>query len=128
MKALIWIVALVIALVWTATMAVSAGVASWAAQMLESGGAIDWVREAARWPPPPWIAIWIDPAIARSLQEAVLRSLEALHSAVPFGAAMLTWFVRISWVVWGLGMLTLLGLAAGAHWLLNRRWSGAQPA
>jgi hypothetical protein len=128
MKLLIWIIAGCIALAWTGTVAVSAAAASWAAAMLESGQAVDWAREAAQWPIPRWVTIWVDPALLRSLQEAAIWSVETLHDALPFAQAALDWLVPAMWVMWGVGMLFVLGLAAGLHWLANSRSTGMRPA
>jgi hypothetical protein len=119
-KILIWAIAAVIALAWTGTIVVSALATTWAADLIESGRAIDWAREAARLPIPRWFGIWVDPDILRSLQEAVMWSVEAAQAALPIAAALLDWLVPLAWAVWGIGMLTVIGLAGGLHWLVTR--------
>jgi len=127
-KVFLWVVAGLIALVWTATIGVSVGVASWAVQLLESGRAIDWAREASQWPVPGWIAIWVDADLVRWAQEFAVWSLETLQRTLPFARAVLDWAVPLAWATWGFGMLVLLGLAGGAHWLMNRQWASTRPA
>lgn len=121
MKVAIWTVAALATLAWTSAIAVSALAANWAAELIGSGQAIDWAREAARLPVPGWIRIWVDPDILRSLQEAIMWSVEAVQATLPFAAAVLDWLVPVAWATWGIGMLALLGLAGGLHWLVNSR-------
>jgi hypothetical protein len=127
-RVLIWAVACLIALMWTGAIAVAAGAASWAAQLLESGSAIEWAREAAQLPVPGWIAIWVDPAIVRYVQEAVVWSIDVMQSALPFAEAVLDWLVPLAWATWGAGMLVVLALAGGLHWLASDRLTGPRPA
>jgi hypothetical protein len=100
-----------------------AGLTEWAAQVLASGGVADWTRAAANVPVPPWIALWVDPQAVRFVQEAVQWALEVLGSwsaALPTAGQLIGWLVPLVWLLWGLGLLLLLGLAAGAHWWLGR--------
>jgi len=132
MKALIWIVAAVLALCWTGFVAVSAALLSWAGEAIASGGVADWGRAASQWPVPEWIALWIDPGLVRALQEAVRWGLDMMGGTLPAAGTLVGWLAPLAWVAWGFGMVLLLALAAGGHWLAGRQrpaWqSPAQPA
>jgi hypothetical protein len=123
MKLVLWLGFGLLALLWTGGAALVAGLTEWAAQVLASGGVADWTRAAANVPVPPWIALWVDPQAVRFVQEAVQWALEVLGSwsaALPTAGQLIGWLVPLVWLLWGLGLLPLLGLAAGAHWWLGR--------
>ena len=123
MKLVLWLSFGLLALLWTGGAALVAGVTEWAAQLLASGGVVDWTRAAANVPVPAWIALWVDPQAVRFAQEAAQWALEVLGSmsaALPTAGQLIGWLVPLVWLLWGLGLLLLLGLAAGAHWWLGR--------
>ncbi|MEI8266885.1 MAG: hypothetical protein WCI59_14205 [Betaproteobacteria bacterium] len=123
MKLFVWLGFGLLALLWTGGAALVAGLTEWAAQVLASGGVADWTRAAANVPVPPWIALWVDPQAVRFVQEAVQWALEVLASmsaALPTAGQLIGWLVPLVWLLWGLGLLLLLGLAAAAHWWLGR--------
>ena len=56
-----------LALLWTLFIAVSAALADWLAGQ---GGQLQGGMQAlAEWPMPPWIGLWLDPALAEALRE-----------------------------------------------------------
>ena len=123
MKLALWLGCALLALLWTGGAALTAALIQWAAQVLASGGAVDWAQAAARWPVPDWIALWLDPQAVRWAQEAVLWALGLLGSlsaGLPVAGQVVGWLVPLVWVLWGLGMLVLLGLALGVHVWLGR--------
>ncbi|MFY8083381.1 MAG: hypothetical protein ACOVN7_06575 [Rubrivivax sp.] len=123
MKRALWLGVGLLALLWTGCAALVAGLTDWAAQVLASGGVADWTRAAANVPVPPWIALWVDPQAVLFVQEAVRWVLDVLGSwgaALPTAGQLVGWLVPLVWLLWGLGLLLLLGLAAGAHWWLGR--------
>lgn len=71
---------------------------------------------SALWP--EWVNVWIPPQLAGDLQ-AMIASIgpmvQAALETVPFlsGAVAV-----LAWAIWGLGALTLLALAIGAHVLI----------
>ena len=120
-KALIWITAGVLALLWTAGVALFAALADWLAGALASGQAAEWSRVAAQWPLPPWVALWIDPSLLQALQATLAWTLGWMQSALPFAGTLVGWLVPLAWVGWGLGLALLLGLAAVGHLWWSRR-------
>ena len=127
MKPLVWIVTALLALCWTVLVAVSAALLSWGGELIASGGAADWGRAAAQWPVPAWISLWVDPALVQALQEALRWSLDAFGGALPAAGALVGWLAPLAWVIWGLGLTLLLGLALIAHWLVGRQRPAWQP-
>lgn len=120
MKIALWLVTLVLALLWTAGAALTAGVTGWAAGLIASGQAIDVGTSVAQLPVPAWIALWVDPALVQATQEAVLWMLTTFRDSLPWLGAMVGWLVPVIWIGWGIGMVALLALAMGGHLLIGR--------
>lgn len=116
MKALIWVLFGVVALLWTGAALLAAELTQWAAAELAAGGATAVATEAVA-QLPAWLTAWIDPALLRTLQDAALWTAQALREAAPWIGSALGWVVPVIWFVWGLGVLGLLLLAGGSHWL-----------
>jgi hypothetical protein len=60
---------------------------------------------------PEWLKLWIPPQLAQEfggVVQAALATVPALSGAVSV----------LAWVIWGLGALTLVALAIGAHVLI----------
>jgi hypothetical protein len=119
-KIVVWASCAVLAALWTLGALVTVELAQWAAQLLASGGAAEIGRSAAQWPVPPWIALWLDPAWVQAGQSALLWSLDALNSALPFVGSAMGWVTPLVWIFWGAGLMGLLLLAGVAHFLLAR--------
>lgn len=120
MKIAIWIVFGLLALTWTASAFVAAEVTQWAATLVASGAAQDLGRATTQWSAPAWLALWVDPAWVRVAQETALWSVQALKEGAPFLGSLMSWFVPVVWLIWAIGLLALLVLAGGLHWLLGR--------
>ncbi len=120
-KWLVWGAFAVLALLWTAGSYVSAAVVRWGAQAFADGRLDGAGRVLAQpWPLPEAMAPWLDPAMMQALQQMVLASLDALRDALPFMGTAMGWLVPLIWVAWGFGLLLMLALAGGAHWLLAK--------
>lgn len=120
MKTAIWLVSALLAMVWTGGAALSAELLEWAGNLMASGQAADWGRQATALPIPAWLAVWIDPALFRAMQETVLGALELVQGFLPATGTALTWLVPVVWVAWAIGIALLAMLAVGAQWLLRR--------
>lgn len=120
MKLLIWSVFALMALLWTGGAFALASALQWAVGMVASGDAAQWGQSVAAWPVPAWMSYWLDPAALRAAMEGVVWSLDALQQARPWVGALMAWLVPAVWVMWGLGLVTILMLAVAAHLLL--RW------
>lgn len=126
MKILVWSVLGLLAALWSAVAWVAAEVIGWAAAYVASGAAVELGRSLAQWPVPAWIAPWVDHQWIRAAQDAVLGGLEALRATRDWAGTGLGWLVPVVWVVWGLGLLLMLAVAAAV--LAVRRWASGQPA
>lgn len=121
MKALIWIVAGFLGLLWTGFASLMTGLLAWASQATSSAGLAEFGRVVAQWPVPGWVSWWIDPDALKALQETVRWTLENLGGALPMAGSIVGWLVPLGWVLWGLGLLTLFALAVGMQMLVGRR-------
>lgn len=128
MKVLIWSAFALMALLWTASVAVFAALVGWAGQALTAGDLGALAKGAAQMPVPDWIALWVDPAWVRSMQELTLWALQGLDGALPFVGQAVGWLVPLIWVGWGFVLTLMLVLAIAAHWLMGKApSSGAGP-
>ena len=120
MRVLIWCAFGLMALLWTASVAIVAALTGWAGQALATGDLSALAKDAAQMPVPEWIALWVDPAWVRSTQELTLWSLQLLDGALPFAGEAVGWLVPLMWVGWGFVLTLMLVLAIGAHWLTGK--------
>lgn len=120
MKIAVWLLFGAMALAWTAGVWLTAAVAQWSAQALASGTAEAAGRAVAAWPVPPWMALWIDPAWVKALQDLMVWSLDTAQGLLPWLGTAMGWLVPLVWVGWGFGLVVLLLLAALAHWGVSR--------
>ena len=127
MKAVVWIVAAVLAVLWTGFAALGAAVLSWMAEVIASGGASDWARIAAAWPAPAWLALWIDPAAVQAVQQTLQWLIGWVGQSLPLVGSLVGWLVPLAWFVWGVGMLALLTLAGLGHWWIGRKGGHSLP-
>ena len=119
MKFLIWAITGFLALLWTGAAAVLAGGVNWLAGSI-AGPATGTLPSMAQWPVPDWVAVWMPPGVIEQLKAGIAGPLEALVSAATWIGPMLGWLPPLIWVVWGLVLVLLLALAAGAHLLVGR--------
>lgn len=127
MRVVIWAAWAVIAGVWTLGAWVLAELAQWSVQTMSSAEAGRAAQAVLQAPLPPWLGVWIDPAWLELLRSQLQWLIEAGQAIMPAVGAVAGWIVPLVWIGWGLGMLTLLALAVGAHWLIARLGRGSQP-
>ena len=120
MKVAVWVVFGVLTLLWTTGTFIAVKLTQWGTQLLATGNVDQLIRGVAQWPTPEGLPIWFDPATILTLQQMALFSLETLRNAMPYMSTMMGWLVPVIWAVWGLGLLCLLAMAGGAHWLASR--------
>jgi hypothetical protein len=120
MKILAWSLCVVLALFWTGLVALTAEAARWISSGLASGQVKDFANGAAQWPAPDWLLAWIDPHWMQMLQSSLLYVFNTVANLSPQLSSVVSWMVPLIWVVWGVGMLSLVGLTGGAHWLIGR--------
>lgn len=131
MKTLIWSLFGLLALFWSGLCWAGAALLRWAAGLLSGTGTApdDWGRVLADWPLPQWLALWVDLAALRSLLDLVASMFESLQAVWPGVDSAMAWLMPLLWIVWGAGLLMLLGLAGLALWLARslRQAPPAQP-
>lgn len=127
MKILMWSVCALLLMLWTGLAALVAQATRWIANGLASGQIKDFGSGAAQWPKPEGLPAWIDPQWLDMAQSAVVAALGFFTELSPYLSSMVSWLVPLVWVVWGIGLISLLGLGGGAHWLIGR-WQRGVPA
>lgn len=125
MKAFIWAIFLVLALLWTGLAVTSIGVSDWLLSLLSSGGALS--EQVATVSLPAWLNMWVDAQwleAIRSMLVPIVGMFSAILPSTNTTSMLLTVFI---WIVWGLGAAVLLAGAIGAHLFTSRRKVKAFP-
>jgi hypothetical protein len=108
--------------IWTAGMALFAQLLPWlAVQLPQLAGALP-PLDTLHWP--TWLGPWVDAAwlqVMQSLLSSGLQWLAPMASMWPSMDGVASLLSIALWLLWGLGLLLLLGLAVTAHVLLGRR-------
>lgn len=120
MKALIWFVLLLLAALWTGLAALSVQVTDWMLAAVASGEVADVAALANQWPVPAWLTPWLDLSWVQGLQTMWAGVMQWLGQVMPSADSRMGWIGPLVWAVWGLGMLLLLALTGGLHWLAGR--------
>jgi hypothetical protein len=126
MKTLIWSITALLALSWTGLVWLASSLSAWLLGVLDPGRLKDAGHTVAGLPLPPlpeWLAPWFSPAWLADWQTFGTSLLDWLGGVLPAGDTMMAWVGPVLWVGWGLGLLTLVVLAATGHWLAGRRAS-----
>lgn len=108
MKAIIWSVFLLLAVLWTAGAALFVQLTEWSVGLIAAGSATDLVDRIAQIPVPPWLAPWIDLGGWQELVTWFTALLQSIDALLPSAGQSLGWLVPLIWIVWGLGMVALL--------------------
>lgn len=123
LKPLIWGLTALLAAGWTGLAWLTHSLSGWllgtvqASTLKDAGGALGSVPLP---PLPEWLAPWFDAAWLADWQAFGAGLLGWLGGVLPSGDAMMTWVGPLIWVVWGIGLLTLLALAVAGHVLAAR--------
>ena len=118
MKALIWAIAALLALVWSVGIAMLSTVSGWLAGSADK--ALGGVREVGNLTLPPWLDVWLDPAWRDGLQAFVAWGAGALAWITPWIGPVLEWVAPLLWVFWGIGIVILLLAAAGTQFVIGK--------
>jgi hypothetical protein len=124
MKVWVWSVFAVLALLWTLGVWAGVELLQWGLQWLGAAPHLDAAGALGTLRVPAWLTLWIDVTWLQALLESVRWALEGLQQGGPLlaslGQALAAWLVPLGWLTWGLGLLTLLALAALSHALVAR--------
>lgn len=120
MKWLIWTIGGVLAALWTGALALTALIVDWTGSALLRAGQAGASPAPLPADPPAWLAGWFDPASWDFAVQAIQQTLQGAVALLPALGAASGWLEALVWVFWALGMVVLLGLAAGSHWWVGR--------
>ena len=118
MKIALSIGTVLLALLWTGFIGISATLADWVAG--QGGQLQGGLQTIAQWPIPPWIALWTDPATAEAVRATIVWSVEMLAVAMPWITPLLDWVAPLLWVIWFFGIVVLVVLAGLGLLLIGR--------
>lgn len=108
MKVAVWGISLILAIVWTAGIAITVEVVRWSIGALAAGGVGGLTEAVARIPVADWLAPFIDIFGGREMLSAVASWLQSASTFLPLASQSLGWLVPALWVVWALGLGVLL--------------------
>jgi hypothetical protein len=123
MKALVWLVFLILTAFWTGLVALTEQLSQWLLASMAAGQVGELATLAGQWPVPAWMGFWLDTAWLQSLQEAGVGLVQWLSKVMPSSQGLMSWISPLLWLGWGLGTLLLLVAAVMGHMLLGQRWS-----
>jgi hypothetical protein len=123
MKALVWLVFLLLTAFWTGLVALTEQLSQWLLASMAAGQVGELASVAGQWPVPAWLGLWVDTAWLQSLQEAGVGLVQWLANVLPSSQGLMSWISPLLWLGWGLGTLLLLVAAVIGHMLLGQRWS-----
>ena len=124
MKAVVWLVFLVLMAFWTGLVALTEQLSQWLLASMASGQVGELATVAGQWPVPAWLGFWVDTSWLKSLQEAGVGLVQWLSNVMPSSQGLMSWITPLLWLGWGLGTLLLLVAAVVGHMLLGQSWSG----
>lgn len=116
----VWVVVAVLAAFWTGLAALLAQLTDWLSAAMASGAAGSALDQIGQWPVPAWLAPWVDPAWVETMQASVLEWLQWLSAAMPAIGGLMGWISPLVWLLWGLGLVVLLCVGGGLHFLASR--------
>lgn len=123
MKALIWSLTVLLAALWTVFVALAHQLTGWLLSAIDAGTVAQvasTVGDAPLPPLPDWLSPWLDTAWLGTMQAFAVDLVQWLGSVLPSGDTLMVWIGPLLWVVWGMGLLTLLAVAGLLHWLAGR--------
>ena len=123
MKAIVWLVFLVLTAFWTGLVALTEQLSQWLLASMASGQVGELATVAGQWPAPAWLGFWVDTAWLQSLQVAGVGLVQWLGQVLPSSQGLMSWITPLLWLGWGLGTVLLLVAAVMGHMLLGQRWS-----
>ena len=122
LKVGLWLITAWLLFIWTAGMALMAQLLPWlAVQLPQWAGALP-PLDSLPWP--TWLGPWVDAAWLQAMQSLLssgLQWLAPMASILPSMDGVAALLNVALWLLWGFGLVLLLGLAVTAHVLFGRR-------
>ncbi|MCX9155756.1 hypothetical protein OPU71_06405 [Niveibacterium sp. 24ML] len=119
MKAVLWSISLILALLWSGAVALMHSLAGWAASAAGAADAQTLASLLRDWPLPAWFA-WADPAMVESLRLGLSAFGSAVVIGQPWLVAVIGWVGPLLWIMWALGIALLLALTSLGHFAIGR--------
>lgn len=123
MKALTGGLTILIAALWTGFVSLAHQITGWLLSAFDTGTvsqAAGRLGGAPGLPLPEWLNPWFDTAWLSAMQAFAVDLVQWLGAVLPTGDTLMVWIGPLLWVVWGVGLLTLLAVAGLLHWLVGR--------
>lgn len=132
MKLAVWGTFAALTLIWTGCAALLAQLIQWVAQGTASAGTgtVGVLTESLSGritgavthavTVPPWLSPWIDTIGWRALGETATGAMRAAESSLPFLGQAVSWLGPVVWILWGIGIVVMLGLALLGNWSIGR--------
>jgi hypothetical protein len=121
MKLALWSVFVLFVLLWTGLIGLAEQLTEWLLASTATGQVGDLASQALQWPVPAWLSPWVDTAWTQAVQDSALGLVQWLGQVMPSASSLMGWVSPLMWTLWALGLVFLLALAVGGHWLLQRR-------
>ncbi len=121
MRLIVWGVFLLLAISWTGFVVVSAQVIEWSVRSLSAGSSALLEAATGNIVIPMWLSPLLEPSAWAALLQTVQASLAGVSDFAPLVGTLIGWVEPIVWVVWGLGLLLLIGLAVAVNAFISRR-------
>lgn len=120
MKVLIWVVTALLAAVWSGMAVVAVSLTGWMLSVVDAAQIGQAAGTMGQWPVPAWLAPWVDAAWLQGMQQVLADLVIWLEQVMPSASSLMAWITPAVWILWALGMLVLLLIAAVMHWLVGR--------
>jgi len=115
------------ALVWTGAAVAASALIHWGAGLLASGEAAQLSQTLSSLPVPLWLTRWVDIETLHATLDGIVWTLESAQQALPWLGTLLQWLLPLTWLLWAVGIGSMLLLAFGAQLLLRRFGRRAPP-
>ena len=126
MKALVWVVFLILTAFWTGLVALTEQLSQWLLASMAKGQVGELATVAGQWPVPAWLGFWVDTAWLKSLQELGVGLVQWLSQVMPSSQGLMGWISPLLWLGWGAGTLVLLVGAVLGHLLIGKGWQASR--
>lgn len=118
MRTLIWLVAGLLAAVWTGMVGLTVQLSDWLLNAVATAPTPG--QAPGPLPVPEWLAPWADAEWLAALQVVWMNGAQWLSHLVPGAGGLMEWITPLLWTGWALGLLPLLAIALLLHWLVGR--------
>jgi hypothetical protein len=119
LKTGLWLIVGLVLVFWSLASLLALQLTQWLAASLPKWAGT--LPPLAQWPEPSWLALWVDPALVRAVQAALVWLLDVLSMVMPSADVLGSVLSVLLGLLWAAGLVLLLGLGLVAHLLIARR-------